>query len=118
MNPRDTIAEMLGYEREVDRWICPNGLVYGYAHPIPNSLDFISRAWPDGTAWWKDGSEEEFVATARSSVGIIASEPHTGDELADRMALYAKVLEWLRYHDRPAFDAAIAKARRVMEEMR
>ena len=118
MNQRDKIAEMMGWKREYQWWRHPTIDYVINAHPIPNSLDFISRAWPDGTAWWKDGSEEEFVATARSSVGIIASEPHTGDELADRMALLAKALEWLRDNDRPAFDAAIAKARRVMEEMR
>ncbi len=126
MTARDTIAELLGlvYVPVVRCWytdpaaedrhfICADP-----THPIPNTIDFIAAVWPEGWQWDRHSGTCRYAALAPGHSLWTIAFLWSGNELADRMSLYAKVLEWLREHDRPAFDAAVAKARRVMEEAR
>jgi hypothetical protein len=118
MTHRDTISEMLEWEPYPpggpDSWMWyPDDSDIPWVsshHPIPNTIDFISAAWPDGCIWRRD-------------CGWISRRPDhyasdSGNELADRQALYMRVMQDRRDNDRPAFDAAVAKARRVLEGAR
>ena len=105
---RDTIAEMLGFTQHVlddgmnpsmPYWQSPSNDM-GRSHPIPNTIDFVSAAWPDGVAFCK-----------------ITGDTHE-QRLEAAFHWYRAELNYLRAHDRPAFDAAVAKARRVLEGKR
>ena len=113
---RDQIAEMCGYkcDRSAGMWFTPSiagvRMVACYLpyNPIPASLDFVSRVWPDRWEWWR------FDGTWSSSItheSIVLRTIDTNDELANRMSLLRGVLRWLRDNDRPAFDAACEKIR-------
>ena len=114
---RDQIAEMLGWsitdaptlQHNPPAVVWRKGDKLSWVHPIPDSLDFVSRVWPDGWEWWR--SEGRWTS-GRMYVSLVLRIIDTGDELTDRMTLLLKVLHWLRDNDRPAFDAACEKIRK------
>ncbi len=121
MTARDTIAELLGWKREYQWWRHPTIDCVVNAHPIPNTIDFIAAVWPEGVRWFKAGHTGHgtvYFARIGKNLSVVIRIADTGNELANRMSLYAQVLEWLRDNDRPAFDAAVEKARRAIEEAR
>jgi len=118
---RDQIAEMCGYEYDGDLWFHDSDTERDnplQPHPIPASLDFVSRVWPEGWDWWKEAHDEYSISRYGCRCLGRSSTPHsefmlvTGDERTDRMTLLLKVLAWLRDNDRPAFDAACEKIRK------
>ena len=109
---RDQIAEMCGYEYDGDLWFHDSDTERDnplQPHPIPASLDFVSRVWPQRFYWQRSPFSWSALEINRKTT-IRASK--TSDELADRMTLLLKVLVWLRDNDRPAFDAACEKIRK------
>lgn len=116
MTARDTIAELIGLvyvpavrcwytdlEAEDQHFICADP-----KHPIPNTLDFVSEAWPD------ECSNPNVTGRPPDVYGLRSHE----DRLERFFDAYLQALVWLRDNDRPAFDAAVEKARRVMKEAR
>lgn len=119
---RDQIAEMCGLNRIDGEWhwhgfdVRPDD----HIHPIPACLNFVSRVWPDVVRWnkhtyWKGGGRWGALTMSKEDdIGfefVCVSVTH--DELTDRMTLLHKVLVWLRDNDRPAFDTACEKIRKV-----
>lgn len=136
---RDEIAEMCGWKRwneegdgidhdDASGWYRRSKTLVDPEHPIPASLDFVSRVWPEGVTWrreWEyyeetdDGEDYtgHFKWYATTRIGTdekrnIVGLGDSGDELTDRMTLLLKVLVWLRDNDRLAFDAACEKIRK------
>ena len=114
---RDQIAEMCGWKYEgpeTNCWVhAASGTETRWGHhPIPDSLDFVSRVWPQRFYWQRSPFSWSALEINRKTT-IRASK--TSDELADRMTLLLKVLVWLRDNDRPAFDAACEKIRKEIQ---
>ena len=122
---RDQIAEMCGWsiadtpaqDGDPPRKIWKRGVSLRWDHPIPASLDFVSRVWLDGWVWCKTarGSSREYGAGRLTIAGLgdwCVFVEGGSSELTDRMTLLLKVLVWLRDNDRPAFDAACKKIRK------
>lgn len=107
---RDRIAEMAGCKRTIWFWgmSTNRSLTLRSSHPIPPSLDWLVRVWPEGWEWtqyW--GDWKAYVA-----FGQTLDVDGTNDELTDRMSLLLKVLDWLKSNDLPAFTDAIEKIRK------
>jgi len=114
---RDRISEMAGIERFSSAAV-PGPVTWALKghntlhrwdhHPIPTSLDWLVRVWPEGWEWTQYcGDWKAYVA-----FGQTLDVDGTNNELTDRMSLLLKVLVWLQSNDLPAFTAAINKIRK------
>lgn len=122
---RDAMAEMVGWSRTLDNIWYRNeegpastnavraGLLPNMGHPIPASLDWLVRAWPEGWSWYRGWSPNCW--TAQLDGRSVISGLHVSDANDVSLGLYTlllKVVEWLRENDKPAFEAWVKK---VME---
>ena len=48
---RDQIAEMCGFRKHPNLGWCRDTTPISDECPIPASLEFVSRVWPNGVAW-------------------------------------------------------------------
>lgn len=105
---RDDIAEMCGWsitdtptqDGDPPRKIWRRGRLLRWEHPIPTSLDFVSRVWPDG---YGDGPWR--------FPDLWDAKTHSQRVLTALMHLRER-LNWMQEDDRRAFDAACAKIRK------
>ena len=105
---RDQIAEMCGWVR-IDYFDDPPGVVrttWGHElsdsldrHPIPDSLDFVSRVWLD---------ERYLFPDMRESV-------NHEDRVLSAFIHLLDILKSMRRVNRPAFDAACEKVRKEIQ---
>ena len=121
-DPRDRIAEMVGYTPVATIWLSDSGS--RLFHPIPSTLDFAAAAWNclEGWEWkkkfkWDQQRERTIVVWAASDGGRGHEHvPDTHNELTDRLTLLIKVLDWLKANDEPAFNTSIEKIRKVITQ--
>ena len=101
---RDQIAEMCGWKYEgpeTNCWVhAASGIETRWGHhPIPDSLDFVSRVWLD---------ERYLFPDMRESV-------NHEDRVLSAFIHLLDILKSMRRVNRPAFDAACEKIRKEIQ---
>jgi len=127
---RNAMAEMAGWSCTSDNIWYRNekgpestksvraGLLPNMGHPIPASLDWLVKAWPDDFGWaasplqWRTWRGDTLGPDVERTGAY--DQPNRYNELLDRFTLLYKVAEWLRDNDRPAFDALMEKWRKLV----
>ena len=120
---RDRIAELCGWKRwhvkgdgidheDASGWYRRSKTLADPKHPIPASLDFVSRVWPEGVTWDKVYSEHDWKVDWGAYGYKNSWLSEYDDELTARLELLAQALVWIEEYDPPAFAAAVEKIRK------
>lgn len=99
---RDQIAEMCGFHKHPNLGWCRDTKPVSDECPIPASLDFVSRVWPD---------EPYHTDVSNKIPDFYGIETHEA-RLEYWTTSLRDALQWLRDNDRPAFAAACEKIRK------